>query len=149
MKIDVTQPIKEYDGRDVVEPGTEKPIPLRTFMHNALSAAPSGPDPNNPGQQLRMTTESKEKRFAISTKLWSKKNVDLSIDERAFIIECVDAAYDNPLICGRVKQVLEGEGQSVPEDGQASDEGEQPKDVASDAQPGDMQPTSDEADGNK
>jgi hypothetical protein len=61
-----------------------------------------------------MTTDSKERRYALSTKLWSKKVVELKSTEIAFIIECVDAAYDNPLICGRVKQVLEGEGQSVP-----------------------------------
>jgi hypothetical protein len=36
--------------------------------------------------------------------------------EIAFIIQCVDEAYDNPLICGRVKQVLEREGQTVPEE---------------------------------
>lgn len=117
MKIDVTQPIKEYDGTNVTEPGTkEAPIlPLRTFLVNALATAPSRNDPENPGPQARMTTESKERRFAISTKLWSKKNVDLKSTEIAFIIECVDAAYDSPLVCGRIKQVLEGEGQSVPE----------------------------------
>jgi hypothetical protein len=117
MKIDVTQPIKEYDGRDIVDPSTGQPAPLRTFLVNALATAPSDTSPNsrNPDQPTRMTTESKERRFGISTKLWSKKNVDLKSTEIAFIIECVDAAYDNPLICGRVKQVLEGEGQSVPE----------------------------------
>ena len=70
-----------------------------------------------------MTTDDKERRFAISTKLWSKKNVDLKSTEIAFIIECVDAAYDSPLICGRIKQVLEGEGQSVPAESPESDEG--------------------------
>src|SRR4051812_7817612 len=104
MKIDVNQSIKEYDGRDIVEPGAKQPVPLRTFLVNALATAPQ---PENPGQPARLTTESKERRYSLSTKLWSKKNVDLDVQERSFIIECVDAAYDNPLICGRIKQVLE------------------------------------------
>jgi len=122
MKIDVTQPIKEYDGRDVVD-ADKNPVPVRTAMLNGLAYHPSGPDPDNPGQQLHMTTESREQRFAISSKLWSKSKVDLSIKEKAFIIDWVNAAYpDNPLICGRVKQVLEGEGQSVPENEDSSAE---------------------------
>jgi hypothetical protein len=95
-----------------VEPGTTQPVPIRTFLINALASAPQ---PTEPGQPPRITTESKEKRFAISTKLWSKKVVDLKSVEIAFIIQS-DEAYDNPLICGRVKQVLEREGQTVPEE---------------------------------
>ena len=92
-------------------------------MVNALGTPPSGPDPGNPGQQLHMTTESRERRYALSTKLWSKKKVDLSEGDREFIIERVKEAYpDNPLICGRIKQVLEGEGQSVPEEDAPTDQ---------------------------
>jgi hypothetical protein len=114
MKIDVTQPIKEYDGRDVLGPDNQ-PVPIRTVLVNALGTPSSGPDPDHPGQQLHMTTESRNQRYALSTKLWSKKKVDLSESEREFIIARVYEAYtDNPLICGRVKQVLEGEKQAVP-----------------------------------
>src|SRR5690242_10892922 len=111
MKIDVIQPLKEYDGRDVVEPGSNRPVPLRTFLVNALSSAP----PSDTGQPARITTESKERRYQLSTKLWKSKKVELDVKERSFLIECVDDAYDSPLICGRIKQVLEGEGQTVPE----------------------------------
>jgi hypothetical protein len=62
-----------------------------------------------------MTNESREQRFAISAKLWSKREVKLAVTAKAFIIECAHVAFvDNLLLWGRIKQVLEGEGQSVP-----------------------------------
>jgi len=96
MKIDVTQIFKNYQGQDVMQ-GKEK-LTLREVISNSLNAM----DPQKP-----MTAEHKNKAFQISVKVWAKKEVDLTLDDRKFIKDRAGEVY-NPLIYGRVCDILEG-----------------------------------------
>lgn len=106
MKLNVTQSVKEYDGTDIKDPATQKPAALRLFLVNALN---SNPEPGQPP----LTAEKKERIYRISTKLWAGNEVDLTADERAFIVERVGEAF-GPLLYGRVSDLVMGDEPSVP-----------------------------------
>lgn len=127
MNIDVTKILKTYDGQDLTEQGLKKdangnqvpiqvPVTLRAVLNHALDALPRDPDPQNPGQLRHLTTEEKERRFQLSQKLWGSKIIHLDHQEAADLIQLANNCYDSPLVCGRVKQLLEGEEQTVPEE---------------------------------
>lgn len=98
MKVDVTQVLKDYEGKDIA-PAEGRKLTLRDVIVASLNiATPSKP----------MTAEMKNKAFQISTKLYASKEVDLTIDDRAFIKEWV-LELQRPLVAGRVIEILEGQ----------------------------------------
>lgn len=108
MKLDVTQVLKDYQNKPIfkseMEKGemvkTEEKLTLRDVISIAINATPA--NRNKP-----MTAEEKNKAYQISIKIWSEKEVDLTIDQLAFIKKRVVDVY-NPLVAGRVSDILEG-----------------------------------------
>lgn len=97
MKIDVTESIKNYQGEPLED--QNGPVSWREVFSGALNATAKGE---------AMTSEDKAKAFQISSKLYSKKEVKLTVDDMAFLKERVGLFY-NPLIYGRVTELFDGE----------------------------------------
>ena len=98
MKILVTQSIKSYNGEDVKDQDG-KPLTVRDAIAVALNNYTQGETP---------TAEQKNKAFQISLKLYANKEVDLTLDDRAFIKERA-GKISGSLIYGRICELLEGE----------------------------------------
>jgi hypothetical protein len=94
MKIDVRQQLLKYNGQPIEE-GENKTF--RDFVALAL---------NNVGPGEQLTGEQKAKAYRISTKLYEKNKVELTLDERAFVKERVEKLLP-ALHAGRIVDVLE------------------------------------------
>ena len=96
MKINVETKILDYEGKKI--PKDEK---TSLTIRDAISIAINS--------QLReeiITTEQKNKIFQISVKLWTKKEIDLTVDDRAFIKERAGKIL-TALLYGRLSEMLE------------------------------------------
>lgn len=99
MKIDVSQTIKDYEGKDAIESESKKPIILQDLISFSINNYTNGEMP---------TAETKNKAFQLSMKIFSSNNIiDLTLDDRSFIKERMNIIYNNPLFCGRVAEILE------------------------------------------
>ena len=99
MKIDITQKVLDYEGKPIMKEPRAKlnkdgsvmkdeagqvvlyptePMTLRDLISTAI---------NDTTRDEILTPEDKNKIFQISVKLWTKKDMDLSVDDRAFINE--------------------------------------------------------------
>jgi hypothetical protein len=69
--------------------------------------------------------EESAKRYQLSTKLFAKNQVDLTLTERTLLVERIGALYgDVPLVYGRICDILEEREISVPiEDEDAGEDG--------------------------
>jgi hypothetical protein len=76
------------DNRPIQEPEL-----LRSYLAVALNNAAQGEE--------TFTPEQKGKIYELTTKLYKKKEVDLTLDDRSFLKERVGKVY-GPLICGRI-----------------------------------------------
>lgn len=94
MKIDVRQPLLDYKGKPIEE-GENKT--LRDFISIAL---------NNAIPAETLTGEQKATAYQISTKLYAKNKVELTLTERAFVRERVEKILP-VLHAGRIVDVLE------------------------------------------
>ncbi len=101
MKINVAQILKNYQGKPIISPGSKDKLDLRTVISSSINATPAPP-------AKPMSAEDKNKAYQISLKIWAKKNVDLTVDQRTFIKGKVFEVY-NPLVAGRVSDIFEGE----------------------------------------
>lgn len=99
MKIVVTNFLKDYQGKPILQQGGKGKLDLRTVISTAINTLGA---PN----EKPMSAEDKNKAFQISIKVWQKKEIDLTLDDRKFIKDKVGAVY-NPLIYGRVCEILE------------------------------------------
>lgn len=96
MRIDVRQNILDYEGKPL--PGRDgKPEVLRTIISTALNGVLEGET---------MTPEDKSKAYELTTKIYARKEVDLTLDERKFIRDRVGLLY-GALVFGRVSDILE------------------------------------------
>jgi ABC-type phosphate transport system substrate-binding protein len=96
MKIKVEDKILDYEGKEVL-----KDDKTAFTVRDAISIALNG--------QLRdenITAEQKNKIFQISIKIWSNKEVDLTVDDRAFIKERAGKLL-SALVYGRLSEILE------------------------------------------
>ena len=101
MRINVKQPVLDYEGKPLMVNKTnadgspvlgedhrpvQEPEQLRSYLALAL---------NNTAQDEKevFTPEQKTKIYALTTKLYSKKEVDLTLDDRAFLKERVGKVY--------------------------------------------------------
>ena len=103
VKIIVTQILKNYKGEDILSnlgDGKKVKLSFRDVVSTSINATPLPP-------AKPMTAEVKNKAYQISIKLFTKKRIDLTVDQRAFIKERVGDVY-NPLVYGRVCDILEG-----------------------------------------
>lgn len=106
MKINVMDNMVDYEGNVVHEAGPKSaPEILRRYFLNAVNSLP-------PGEVA--TAEVLNKAYQLSIKLCASKEVDLTVDERSFILERIQKTYNSALIYGRVKDLFEGIGPSDP-----------------------------------
>lgn len=94
MKIDVTKQILDYEGNPL-DGGTATYRSVISAALNNLEA----------GEQL--LAEQKARMYELSVKIFKSKEVKLSVEEAAFVKERV-AKFFNPLVYGRVSDLLEG-----------------------------------------
>lgn len=112
MRINVLNGIKDYegtylkdrkvdsDGGAIVEDGKvvlEKQT-IRSILITALNSAAQGEV---------LVAEDKAKIFALSSKLYGSKVVDLTLDEMVFIKDRVAKIFNSPLIYGRIQELFE------------------------------------------
>lgn len=97
MTIDVTQDVKDYDGKPVIAPGDTDPLTLRAVFTSALNMMEQGE---------QIGAETKSKMYALTQKLFATKVVSLTVDEATLIKERVGKGY-GPLIYGRVCDALD------------------------------------------
>lgn len=97
MKINVKRHLLNFEGKDILD-DKNKPVEARTVIANALVSE---------DQDHRLTGEKKTQAFQIGLKLWGDKEVDLTVDQLAFIKERV-GIFHNALIFGRICELLEG-----------------------------------------
>lgn len=95
MTIDVTQTIKNYAGENVDYQG--KPLTLRDAFTGAI---------NNTLPNEVLTAEQKAKIYALSIKIYSANEINLTVDDMAFIKERCAIIW-NPLIYGRVCELFD------------------------------------------
>jgi hypothetical protein len=60
--------------------------------------------------------EEAAKRYQLSTKLYSKSEVDLTHAECTLLMERIAAIFESPLVIGRIGDILEGREISLPEE---------------------------------
>lgn len=88
--------IKSYEGKPVPN-AQEKNTTVRELITIAL---------NNPVPNEVLTAEKKVKVYQISLKIWEKNEVDLTVDDRAFIKERAGKILPS-LFNGRLGDALE------------------------------------------
>jgi hypothetical protein len=125
MRINVKQPVLDYEGKPLLTRKTgpdgspvldEKNLPilepetLRSYLYTALN--------NKANSETEPTgVEESAKRYQLSTKLFAKNEVDLTLNERTLLLERIGALYgDVPLVYGRICDILEEREISLPED---------------------------------
>ena len=96
MRVKVSDQLTDYEGRKLVE-GVE-PVTFRRVFATALNTFDENERPA-PDQMAMI--------YALSVKLYTGNEVDLSLEEAAFIKERVGKTF-NPLVYGRTVDLLEG-----------------------------------------
>jgi len=106
MKINTSQILKTYKGKGMtITDENNKKIPFT--MKLALNRAINGVEVVN-GRVKPLTAEEKGKIYQLSTKLWSKKEVDFTVDDLAFIKKRAGAVSEiTSMIYGRIVDVIE------------------------------------------
>jgi hypothetical protein len=96
MRVDLRQNIIDYEGKPL--PGPDgKPEVLRNVFATALN--------NTVGGEVQ-TPEAKSKAYELTVKIYARKQIDLTLDERKLIKDRVGVLY-SPLVFGRVSDILE------------------------------------------
>ena len=121
MRLNMKQPVLDYEGQPLMVNKTnpdgtpvlgedhktvQEPELLRNYLALALNNTAQG-------ENEVFTPEQKSKIYALTTKLYSKKEIDLTLDDRAFLKERVGKVY-GPLIFGRICDILEDNESKVP-----------------------------------
>jgi len=123
MRLNMKQPVLDYEGNPLLVNKTkpdgspvlgddhrpvQEPETLRSYLVTAL---------NNKSRTETEPTgaEDAAKRYQLSTKLYAKNEVDLTVAECGLLQDRIKALYaDVPLILGRVCAMIEGEVIEVP-----------------------------------
>lgn len=98
MKIDATQPIKDYKNENVVQGENKEVLTFREVFLIALNNV----DPNE-----KLQPEKKSRMFGLAVKICATEEVDLKVDEAALLKERC-AIICAPLVYGRVCELLDG-----------------------------------------
>lgn len=96
MRIKVTDILTDYEGKKVYE--GEAPVTYRSVFATALNTV-SDQDRPEPEQMAHI--------YALSVKLYSSNEIDLTLEDATLIKERVGKVY-NPLVYGRTCDLLEG-----------------------------------------
>jgi hypothetical protein len=97
MKINIATALKDFEGKNILNNETKKPIIARDIIAVAI---------NTEDQQNRLTPEKKNQAFQIGIKLYGHDEVDFTVEQAAFIKERVGIFY-SPLITGRINELFE------------------------------------------
>ena len=102
MKIKVTETIKNYEGKELLEKINDKEIPMtwKSIIFTALQNFTKE-------EQNSLSPDTKIKCHIITERVYSSDEPDLTVQERAFIIERINKIIISPLICGRAKEFFE------------------------------------------
>jgi hypothetical protein len=114
MRINMNQAIKDYAGKEITQPKRDEnnqllldennqPIIEPQILRDLLTTALNNVAPNE-----TLTTEQKAKIYQLSLKIWSGKEADFTVDDRAFLKERVNLIFVSPMLCGRICDILEG-----------------------------------------
>jgi hypothetical protein len=95
MKINVTTPIKDYQGKDIVN--GEEPVTLRGLIDTSINTTIDGEV---------LTADAKSKLFQIGIKLWSGTDLDFTHDQLALIQERGGKALTS-LAYGRLCELID------------------------------------------
>jgi hypothetical protein len=95
MTIDVTKTIPDYKGEPVKDGG--KDLTWRDVIYSALNT-------QLPSENL--TNDQKMKAYQLTKRAFDSDVVELSVEERAFILERVKVIYI-PLIIGRAVELFD------------------------------------------
>ncbi len=96
MKLKITEPVLSYEGKPIKD-GTRE-INWRDVIYVAL---------HNFQKDEIPTGEMKAKSYAITTKAYNASEIDLTVNEVAYVLERIDKIYSDPLICGRAKDFFD------------------------------------------
>jgi hypothetical protein len=107
MKIDIRQPILDYQGEPIadLQPDPEHPEepikvakPLREYFSMAL---------NNAAPNETMTPEDKGRAYELSTKIFASNEPNLTSEQVTFLKGRILKIFISPLVCGRLIDILE------------------------------------------
>jgi len=98
MKILISSYIKNFKGEDMLDEVTKKPVEARSIIATAMVAE------NN---ENKLTPEKKNQAFQIGIKLYAHDEIDLTIEQMAFIKERVGIFY-GALVYGRISELFDG-----------------------------------------
>jgi hypothetical protein len=125
MRLNVKQHVLDYEGKPLLTNKTnsdgspvldenhrpvQEPETLRSYLVTAL---------NNKARTETEATGAEEsaKRYQLSTKLFAKNEVDLTLPERTLLLDRIGALYgDVPLVYGRICDILEEREPELPEE---------------------------------
>jgi hypothetical protein len=96
MRVHVAQQLTDYEGRKLVD--GKDPVTFRRVFATALNASD---EKDRPGP------EKMAQIYALSVKLYSGEEIELTLEEATLIKEQVGKVY-NPLVYGRTVDLLEG-----------------------------------------
>lgn len=98
MKVKVTEVIKNYDGTDLKM--DDKPLTWRGAINISL---------NNFQDHERPNAETKVRCFQLTMLCQTNDEPDLSITDKAFILDRIALIMNSPLIYGRALEFFEKE----------------------------------------
>ena len=101
MKVKITEPILNYSVEPLLdrdEKGKDVPLTWRALVFTAL---------NSPARDEVLTAEQKNQAYQITTKVYASSEPDLTVGERAYILERINKIIQSPLACGRAKEFFE------------------------------------------
>jgi hypothetical protein len=123
MRLNVKQHVLDYEGKPLMTNKTNpdgsvvlgddnRPVQEPELLRNYLAVAL-----NNAAQSENeiFTPEQKAKIYELTTKLYKRKEVDLTLDDRSFLKERVGKVY-GPLIYGRICDILEEKEPELPDE---------------------------------
>lgn len=109
MKINLDQPILDFKGNPVlIENSKDKdPLTLKSAFFTALSEPAL--ETNAQGQNVpeQLPADQKMRMYKLCNTIINGGEVDLSVEDIAFIKERVGKVFISPLVYGRVSEILE------------------------------------------
>ena len=100
MRINLKNPIRDYEGKPIVPAGETAENPLTFFDVFAIAL-------NTAHKEEHLTAEMKNKMYQITTKIYKDKNPNFTPDQLLLIKDRVGLVY-SPLIYGRVCAIIDG-----------------------------------------
>ena len=126
MRIKVTEPILDYENE-----------PVEKLTYRAVFSASL----NNQEQGEVLATDQKAKMYELSHKIFASQEIKLTVDEAALLKERV-AKFFNPLVYGRVCDLLDGNTRDLAASQPPADRSEDTDNQRSESEPGKSKPSS-------